>query len=300
MAAMTVFTDSPASVRRMLRWAIWRLAGRVPAPRVEAELMLRHVLGMSRADLFVRSDRELDLGAVDRLEGLVERRRALEPLQYLTGTQGFRGLELQVGPGVLVPRPETELVTERALELIAATSSPVVADLGTGSGAIALSIATERRDCIVWATDISRRALDWARLNVRGLGCENVLTREGDLFDALPPELSGGIDLVVTNPPYLSESDLASAPADVRDHEPPEALLSGPTGLEIPGRIVAESICWLRPGGWLVMETTPLRAGTVESMVRDRGYEWVELRPDLAGQVRIVEARRPAASSPVR
>ena len=227
-----------------------------------------------------------------RLDELVTRRETGEPLQYLTGHQGFRRLDLAVGPGVLVPRPETELVVEQALRRIAGVDRPAVVDAGTGSGAIALSIAVERPDARVWATELSPEALAWARLNAERVGAPGVVMLEGDLLGPLPEAVRGKLDLVVANPPYLAASQLASTAPDVRDHEPVLATVSGPTGLEVPARVAREARAWLRPGGWLVMETWPGQADELLGLLAE-GYEEATVHPDLAGSLRIAEGRLP-------
>jgi release factor glutamine methyltransferase len=232
---------------------------------------------------------------VDRFVALVERRAGGEPLQYLTAVQAFRRLELAVGPGVLVPRPETEMVVEHALGHLEGVEAPVVIDVGTGSGAIALSLATERPGAAVWATEISEEAAGWARRNVEAAGACNVTVVEGDLFAPLPEHLRGAVDLVVANPPYLSEVELADAPADVRDHEPVVATTAGPTGLEVAGRVVAGALRWLRPGGWLVLETHPGQAERLRTLMLPC-YRDVAILPDLAARLRVAEGRRPEAS----
>jgi release factor glutamine methyltransferase len=284
-------TVEEVTFREAFHWARNLLGERVEAGAFEAEVLLRHVLGCSRADLFSNFERKLEPAKRGKFRELVERRFRGEPLQYVTGSQAFRGLELLVGPGVLIPRPETELVAERALELIEPLTAPKVVDLGTGSGAIALSIASERGDSRVWATEISPEAIAWARKNLEVAGIQNVVLCEGDLF-ALPEELRGEIDLVVANPPYLSEAELDRAPAEVRDHEPRVATISGLTGLEVPARVVEQSLDWLRPGGWLVMEISPGQSGWVQSFLEPR-YGEVQVRLDLAGLPRIAEGRRP-------
>ena len=283
---------TPETIREALAWAGARLDGSVATPDVDAELLLRHVLGCSRALMFSEPQRRLGGEAVERFTALVERRAGGEPLQYLTAVQAFRRLELAVGPGVLVPRPETEVVVERALARLAGIETPVVVDVGTGSGAIALSVATERPDATVWATEISREAAGWARRNVTAAGASNVTVAEGDLFGPLPEGLRCSVDVVAANPPYLSEAELAETASDVRDHEPHLATVAGPTGLEVVGRIVAEAPSWLRPGGWLVLETHPGQAERLRALMLAR-YEDVAIHLDLAGRPRIAEGRRP-------
>lgn len=287
-------TDLPAAptVASGLRWAERSLSAWVASPAVDAEVLVLCVLDAPRWSLFASGDRPLSARESMLLADLVRRRAAGEPLQYLTGHQPFRHLDLVVGPGVLVPRPETEMVVERALALIGPVVSPLVADVGTGSGAIALSLAQEHPSASVWATDISAEALVWARRNAAAHGLERVAFVEGDLLSPLPQSLLGAFDLVVANPPYLSCTALEAAAPDVREHEPMVALVSGPTGLEIPSRVVASARAWLRPGGWLLMETWPGQAEALAELLGG-AYEEVAARPDLAGSLRMVEGRRP-------
>lgn len=285
---MTV-TKTPAA-EKALRWAESALAGHVETPSVDAELLLRDVLGVTRATLFAHPERELLSPSLDRFRELVGRRARGEPLQYLTGVQSFRRLDLVVGPGVFVPRHETEMVVEHALARIDGIDDPVLVDLGTGSGAIALSIASERPQSTVFATEVSDRALAWARRNLRRIGAANVQMMHGDLFDPLPASVMGAIDLIVSNPPYLSDDDLAAAPADVR-REPRVATTSGASGLEVISRIIDEAMTWLRPGGWLVIEIAHNRAAEVEEMLSAH-YTDVALHQDLVGRTRIAEGRR--------
>ena len=282
-------TAELVDVAAVLRRVRIRLAHAVESPGVEAEVLVGHVLGRSRASMYAHSRSVLSADEAARLEDLVARRVAGEPLQYLTGHQGFRRLDLAVGPGVLVPRPETELVVEQALRRIADVDRPAVVDVGTGSGAIALSVAVERPDARVWATEISPDALVWARLNADRVA-PRVVVREGDLLAPLPGALRGALDLVVANPPYLATSQLASVAPDVRDHEPWVATVSGPTGLEVPARVVSEARAWLRPGGWLVMETWPGQADELLALLAD-GYEEAAVHPDLTGSLRVAEGR---------
>lgn len=291
------------TIRDLLRSATRSLIGRVESPAVDAEVLVRAVLGRgpglpgpaSRAELFARADQPALPELVRGVQELVERRGAGEPLQYLTGHQPFRHLDLLVGPGVLVPRPETELVVEHALGRIAGLGAPVVVDVGTGSGAIALSIAAERPDAQVWATEVSPEAAQWAARNRSACQLEEVRILVGDLLGPLPGSLRGGVDLVVANPPYLAAGQLGQTAPDVRDHEPLVALVSGPTGEEVPARVIDEAWDWLRPGGWLVMETWPGQAEALVGRLSAR-YRQAGSHPDLTGSLRVVEGRRPPAA----
>jgi len=219
---------------------------------------------------------------------LARRRAAGEPLQYLTGISGFRALELRVGPGTFIPRPETELLVELALARL--PPSGVIVDVGTGSGAIALAAAQERPDASVYATEASPGALRWARLNRKRLGLAVELV-SGDLLDGLSNDLKGGIDVVVSNPPYVSVGDTSCLPSDVREHEPYEALFAGPDGLEVIVRLAAEAGKWLTPGGWLVLEIGATQGQATANELRRRGYEEVSVYRDLAGRPRTTEGR---------
>ncbi len=284
-------SSPPSDAREALRWARRCLGAAVESPQAEAEILVTHVLGLSRAELY-GGGRPLSAEAAGRLRELVTRRLCGEPLQYLTGHQAFRRLDLAVGPGVLVPRPETEMLVEHALGRLAGVASPVVVDVGTGSGAIALSIGVERPDAIVWATEVSPEAATWARRNRDRVGAGNVTVVEGDLLSPLPATLRGAVDLVAANPPYLAAAQLAELAADVRDHEPLVATVSGPTGLEVPARVVEDALAWLRPGGWLVMETWPGQADDLLALLSGR-YAEAAIRSDLTGSLRIAEARAP-------
>lgn len=223
-----------------------------------------------------------------RVLELAQRRVSGEPLQYLTGVAGFRRLELKIGPGALVPRPETESLAGRAVELL--PEGGTVVDVGTGAGPIALSIADERRDARVIATDISAEALEWARHNRDDLGLEVELVC-CDLFEGLPNDLRRSIDVVVSNPPYVSENERTSLPTEVVDHEPSVALFSGRDGLEIFERLAVGARGWLRSGGVLLSEIGDRQGDTVLRLLDHLGYSEVVIRPDLVGRPRIAEAR---------
>lgn len=228
-----------------------------------------------------------------RYRAMVERRRAGEPLQYVLGSWGFRRLDLLVDRRVLIPRPETEWVVEQALRLLPADEPAVVVDLGTGSGAIALSVAVERPRARVVATDVSPDALAVARANLAGLGRSGtrVELREGDWFAALPTELRGTVDLIVSNPPYVAPSE--PLPPEVADWEPRLALVPGPTGLEAIAVVVTGASEWLRPDGWLVCEIGDTQAAAVRALAVEARLVDVDVLPDLTGRDRMVVARRP-------
>jgi len=230
---------------------------------------------------------QLEPRVVEAALNLTRRRARGEPLQYVTGVTGFRRLELEVGPGVFIPRPETELVAERAMTRL--PPSGCLVDAATGSGAIALAIADERPDARVLATELSADALAWAERNARSLGlCVELLA--GDLLAPLPPNLRGRVDVVVSNPPYVPAGDGAALPRDVVDHEPHLALFAGGGGLEIAERIADEARGWLAPGGALVLEIGETQGAEAAAMLSSLGYGRAAIHRDLTGRERIAEA----------
>ena len=233
---------------------------------------------------------------VAAFDAMVARRLAGEPLQYVLGRWGFRTLDLAVDRRVLIPRPETEQVVGWALDgldrLAADIERPlVVADLGTGSGAIALSIAAERRGTTVWATDVSAAALEVARSNLAGLGTAGTGVRlaAGSWFAALPAALRGRLDAVVSNPPYVAADE--ALPPEVAEWEPPGALVSGPTGLESLLHLVATAPQWLARPGVLVLELAPDQADAVRHAAAAAGFTDARVEDDHAGRHRAVVAR---------
>lgn len=250
----------------------------------EAQWILESATGLSRVELL--SGPEVSEEQSSRALEMAARRVAGEPLQYITGVAGFRHLDLEVGPGVFIPRPETELVAERAMEL--APPSGTLVELGTGSGAIALACAQERPDLDVWGTEVSSDALDWAKRNRDRLGLK-VEMIEADLFDGLPLELKGAIDVIVSNPPYVPEG--FNLPGVVADHEPHVALFAADDGLQIIDRLVIQAREWLRPGGWLVLEIGEVQRSAVRRILEGAGYRDVIVRLDMSERPRIAEAR---------
>ena len=272
-----------------------RAAG-VAEPEAEARRIVAEAAGCSPAELVLIGGDEPTTLPAAHVARMLERRCAGEPLQYVLGSWGFRSLDLFVDGRVLIPRPETEVVTERALTEIDRCAAdghrPVVVDLGTGSGAIGLSVAVERERSSVWLTDASADALAVARSNLVGIGraATRVQIVEGDWFEALPAHLVGGIDVIVSNPPYVADGD--PLPEDVQRWEPAGALFAGSEGLDDLRRIVAEAPSWLAERGALVVELDPRQAGAVAGLAVDAGFSEVEVGRDLTGRDRLVVARR--------
>ncbi len=234
-----------------------------------------------------------------RVVEMVRRRGAGEPLQYVLGSWSFRRLELMVDRRVLIPRPETELVVEVALaeldRMDLGGRRKTVVDLGTGSGAIALSLAKERTDVEVWAVDASPDAVAVARANLAGLAgfaATRVRIVEGDWYEGLPPELKGRVDLVVSNPPYISTAEMPGLDAVVREWEPRQALEAGPVGTEAIQTILSGAVEWTAPQASVVVELAPHQAGAACQLAREAGFGHVDVKPDLAGRARALVARR--------
>jgi release factor glutamine methyltransferase len=250
---------------------------------------LESVTGLDRTGL-ATSQGPVPVAWLQQIEDLARRRASGEPLQYLTGVAGFRRLELRVGPGVFIPRPETETLVELALEKLPEGGS--VVDLCTGSGAIALSLVDERPDAWVHATEASSLAFGWALKNRDALRLPATIL-QGDLFEPLPPELRGALDVVVSNPPYIADDEEGSLPLDVVAHEPHEALFSSPDGLSVIRRIAAEAVGWLRPDGWLLLEIGETQADPALDIAGVNGFHDAEVLPDPAGRPRVLRARWP-------
>lgn len=285
------------TLRRLLEAARLELAANedpAASPRLEAELLLAQTLGVDRAWLFAHADDEAPEAAVPTFEALVARRAGGEPLAYITGEQEFWSLSLQVTPAVLIPRPETELLVELALERLPSTGAPRVADIGTGSGAIALAIASERPDADVHAIDLSDDALAVARANADRLGLRNVVFHTGSWC----APLTGAFDLIASNPPYVRADDEHLQTGDLR-FEPRLALTPGDDEF-LAFRAIADGApeC-LTPGGWLLFEHGFEQGDAVRTLLEIRGWEGVETRKDLARKDRVTLARRPGVDAPV-
>jgi release factor glutamine methyltransferase len=274
-------------------------AAGVESPRVDVDLLLAHVLGTTRTGLLTLGEVPDEVAA--RFEDLVGQRADRVPLQHLTGRAPFRHLEFAVGPGVFVPRPETEQLVEWALGRLAGVAEPVVVDLGSGSGAIALSIAHEHPGARVTAVERDPGAIEWTRHNAAAraaAGDPPVEVLSGDMTDpALLREVDGTVDLVVSNPPYVPDG--ATVPREVADHDPPLALWGGPDGLDVVRGLLRTAARLLHPGGGLGIEHADQQGSALPALVRaSGGWTDVQDHPDLAGRPRFTTAQRSHHSAP--
>jgi release factor glutamine methyltransferase len=266
----------------------------VPTPRVDAELLVGHVLTLSRGGVQARVATDSALSAQDEsaIRELIERRAAREPLQHITGLAPFRSLELAVGPGVFVPRPETEFVAQFAIDALLAVASPqpVGVDLGMGSGAIALAMATEVPHSFVYGVEVSPRAFIWAKQNFARVNTDNARAVFVDLTTALL-ELDGTVDVVISNPPYIPLGAIPRDP-EVRLFDPGIALYGGDDGMGVVRQVSTTAQRLLRPGGTLVIEHGELQAAQVGELLRNDGWRAVAHHRDLLGRDRATTALR--------
>lgn len=258
--------------------------------RLDAELLLLHVLGRDKAWLLAHADDELSDDKVVQFLGLIERRYLGEPIQYITGEQEFFGLPLRVTPAVLIPRPETEHLVEKALDLAAQFNGARILDVGTGSGAIAVALAHKLPDAQVTAVDISVAALDVARENAQRNGVtERIRFVEGDLLPAFADER---FEIVVSNPPYVPATDGESLSVEVRDHEPALALFAGDDGLDVYRRLIPAAHAALVPGGFIALEIGYGQSDAVTALLARAGFERIEFVNDLQDIARVASARK--------
>jgi release factor glutamine methyltransferase len=257
-----------------------------PLATAESEMLMQRVLGIDRSTLFTR-DEGLTTAQAKAYGRALCRRCTGSPLQYLTGDQGFRRLVLEVRPGVFVPRPETEVLVDVVLRSIASVDAPVVVDLCTGSGTVALAVADEHPGATVFATDVSEEAVALARVNAHRLGLPITVER-GDLFEPLPVELQGTVDVVCANPPYVSRARRDELPPDVLA-DPDIAVFGEP---ELYERIFADAYAWVRGGGSVAVEIEDDAASWVVAAASVTGFEDVVVQRDLAGRDRVVSGRR--------
>ncbi len=310
--------DAPSddwTIGRLIEWTRGYFARQdIEQPRLEAEILLAHVLGLARLDLYMAYEETVTDEHRAAYRDLVRRRAAGEPSRYLVGTTEFMGLALKVTPEVLIPRPETEQLAEEVIRRVRAAApvpletaagdgpdeaaaAPVeIIELGTGSGAIAVSLAVHLAGARVTATDVSSAALEVARANAEAHGVtDRVTLLEGDLYEPLDAADAQPAGFLLANPPYVAEGEWKGLPADIRDHEPREALVAGPDGTEVIERLLRGARAYLKPGGVLMVEIGAGQGGRAREMAEGtRGLVDVEIRKDYAGHDRILVARREA------
>lgn len=285
----------PITIRSLRERAVAELsAAGVPDPEVDTELLVGHVLGLGRGEVQakVAMDAAVEQEDIVAFRALVARRVEREPLQHLTGRAPFRNLYLAVGPGVFVPRPETEQVAQLAIDALqaAAVPSPIAVDLGTGSGAIAIAMATEVSRARVFAVEQSPEAFDWARRNAAESGTGNLELTLGDLADAFP-ELDGQVAVVISNPPYVP-TDAVPRDPEVRLFDPAEALYGGEDGLDVVRSVSQAALRLLHPGGTLVIEHGELQGAGIRDLLAADGWRAASTHPDLLGRDRATTALR--------
>jgi release factor glutamine methyltransferase len=282
------------TIRRVLTWTTQHFEKRgVDAPRLTTEILLAHVLRTGRVRLYVDLDRPLSKDELGAFKALIERRLSGEPTNYLTGTKEFYNRPFKVDSRVLIPRPETELLVEAVLHAVPKDAPSQVLDVCTGSGCIAISVAAERPQATVLATDLSKDACALARDNAQALGVtDRVRVLEGDLFSPLPPDAR--FRVVVSNPPYIDSGDIAGLSAEVR-REPRLALDGGPDGLVALRRVIQGARRVLEPGGLLALEMGETQGGAVLELLRAAGFADARVEKDLERRERMAFGTQPAA-----
>jgi release factor glutamine methyltransferase len=267
----------------------------IEEPAREATWLLEAALEMPQLDLRLNTAQPVGDERLRAAQALLARRANREPLQYLLGAQEFCGLEFEVTPSVLIPRPETELLVEEAVQRVAAHAKPVIADIGTGSGCIAVALAHRLPQAVLHAVDRSAEALSIARWNAERLEVASMIAwHEGDLLAPLRANgLAGGVEAIVSNPPYIAERDWEALQPEVRLFEPRLALAAGEDGRAVYRRLVPEAVEMLRAGGWLILEVGQGQAQAVRALIEAAGrYGSVEIRKDAAGIERVVSAQK--------
>lgn len=262
------------------------------SPRLDAEILLSWSLGCDRLEFLKNPGMTISSAQLADFQNLVVRRMRWEPVAYITGRKEFWDFSLEVSRDVLVPRPDTEIIVEEALDIFRKTASPPlrIVDIGTGSGAIALALAKELASSVLVATDISDAALSQAKRNARALNLENRIDfRQGDLLEPV----DGLFDMIICNPPYISAEDYERLPVGIKDYEPSIALLAGKTGLEFYEKLTRQAVDYLQKNGWLLLEIGAKQDQDICAMMHQTGsYESIEIRADYAGLPRVIKARR--------
>ncbi len=288
-------THEPWTIGRLLKWTADFLKQHgSDSPQLDAQLLLAHARKCPRIELFTSYEEEPSESQRAEFRELVRQRAAGMPVAYLTGHREFYSLDFRVTRDVLIPRPETEFLVVAATDLVKELSAPreslVIADVGTGSGILAACFGKLLPQARIWATDISAAALEVARENCRSHGVlERVQFLHGDLLTPVPDDV--WFDFVVSNPPYVSDEEYAQLPRDVREYEPRQALLAGKDGLEVLARLIPHAAGRLKPGGWLLVEISPMLEQAVHALLNRDGRfaRWKTVR-DLAGHARVVQA----------
>ncbi len=271
---------------------------KLTSPQLEAELLLAHSLELTRVELYVQYDRPLKEEEREKFKRLLKERCAGKPLQYITGKQAFRRLNLRVGHGVFIPRPETELLVEKVIDEISriagsANSRPTLLDLGAGAGTICLALAEELPNADIWAVDISEKSLAVAEANAIAHGLDSKVTFVcGDLFSALPATPAMKFDAIVANPPYIPSAQIDTLQVEVKDHEPREALDGGATGADFYRRITARASEYLEDRGLIAFEVGIDQATVVSEMLVDSGFPSIDIYEDYNGIKRVIIGRR--------
>lgn len=292
------------TVRELILVTADWLAGKgVESARLNAERLLGDVLGLSRLELYLHHDRPVDSGELDRFRELVRQRAAGVPLQTLLGETEFYSRTFKVEPGVFIPRPETERLVERCVDLLTAGSSrliaPIAVDVGCGAGVVAVSLLAELPALRAWATDVNPAAVRLTEHNARRLGVAPRLTAlAGHLCEPLPAHLAGQVDLLVSNPPYVRRGDIDGLPPEVSRHDPREALDGGPDGLGYYRALASLAPRWLQPGGWLAVEIGADQAEAVADIFGRGGHLEIAVTRDYNDHPRVVTARRPPRAEP--
>ena len=267
-------------------------AADIPSARLDAEVLLSFCLGCDRLEFYKNPDMTISEAKLSTFRNLIARRLQCEPVAYITGRKEFWSFTLEVNNSVLIPRPDTEIIVEEALNICRKIDSPgiKILDIGTGSGAIALALASEITGAKVVATDISPAALNLAQKNATALGLkEKIYFQQGDLFEPV----DGIFDIIVCNPPYISAQDYEKLPAGVKDYEPQDALLAGKSGLEFYEKLIYQAAGFLQKNGWLLLEIGAKQETGVRGIMEAAGiYDSVEMRKDYAGLPRVIKARR--------
>jgi len=285
----------PWTVLKLLRWTADYFEQRdlSATPRLDADLLLAEVLDLDRVELYARFDTVVDESDRASFRDLVKRRASGEPVAYLIGRKSFWQLELEVDDRAMIPRPETEVLVEEALEELPAGEARSVTDVGTGTGAVALALARERPDLRIAATDISADALELAGRNIERHGFDDRIELfHGDLFGALPERWKSP-DAIVSNPPYVPEEDRGELSIEIRDHEPDRALFAGTDGLAVLNGLIEGAAEVLAPGGWLFVEIGASQGDAVAERFERAGFREVEVRPDYDDRDRVVRGRTP-------